>query len=85
MLKVIGDSKRLDAVQSAAEAVADILNDRKVPPGDAMMALCIVLSQIVETCIETENWHKALADIHNAIAANINSESEDEPDHGSVN
>ena len=85
MLRVTNDTEKLDDIQTVADAIFKALQSINPNPEDAMMALCLVLSFVIENNIDPNQWHKAVADVGQAVAANINMESEDEPDHGSVN
>ena len=87
MLKVTNDADKLDEIQIVADAIFKSLFNLNPNPEDAMMALCLVLSFVIENNIEAHQWHKAVADVGQAVAANINiaDDSEDEPDHGAMN
>ena len=83
MLRVTNDTEKLDDIQTVADAIFKALQSINPNPEDAMMALCLVLSFVIENNIDPSQWHKALADVGQAGAANINiADDSCEPEHG---
>jgi len=86
MLRVTNDTEKLDEIEAVADVIFKALNGLNPHPSDAMMALCLVLSFIIESHVDPRHQLEAVADIHSAVVANIKAQdAEDEPDHGTVN
>ena len=82
MLRVTNDTEKLDDIQTVADAIFKALQSINPNPEDAMMALCLVLSFVIENNIDPNQWHKAVAELHMTLASNLGKGCDCDADHG---
>lgn len=76
MLSALEDTGKIKQIEVIATTLSKALSG--VEHGDALMALCLVISDVIEQSVDASQWHLTLADVSMAIAINLG-EDEDEP------
>lgn len=73
MLAVTEDPEQIARIEKVATAISKSLAG--VNNNIALMALCLVISDVVEQGMDPSQWHLTLADINMAIAMNLGDEN----------